>query len=196
MMAVPQFGFVFLSTTKTGSTAIENSFARHAQIVARRPASLKHMNVRAFNYSFAPILATHGYPRASYELVCVVREPIDWAASWWRYRSRPEAEGRPSYTGDMSFDAFADRVISGEVGLGSMAKFVQRKDGSMGIGRMWKYEHIDKLAEWMAQQIGIVTPSLRPANVSPDRHTVVSPSTRERLEEHYADHMALYESAI
>jgi len=196
MMAVPEFGFVFLSTTKTGSTAIENSFARHAQIVARRPVSLKHVNVRAFNYSFAPILATHGYPRSSYELVCIVREPVDWAASWWRYRSRPGAKGQASYTGDLSFDAFADRIISGEVDLGSLTNFVQRKDGSMGISQMWRYEHLDRMAEWMATKIGIVTPQLRPANVSPDRETVIAASTRARLEEHYAGHLALYEGAL
>jgi hypothetical protein len=196
MLAAPESGFVFLATTKTGSTAIENSFARHAQIVARRPVSLKHVNVRAFNFSFAPILATHGYKRGTYELVCVVREPVDWAASWWRYRSRPESAGRPSYTGDMSFDAFAEQIIAGEVDLGSLAAFVERKDGSIGIDRMWRYEHIDKMAEWMAAKIGIPTPPLKPANVSPDRQTVVAPSTRVRLEEFYARHLELYEAAI
>jgi len=196
MMAVPESGFVFLSTTKTGSTAIENSFARYAQIVARRPVSLKHITVRGFNHGFAPILNNHGYPRDSYELVCVVREPVDWAASWWRYRSRPEAAGKDSYTGDLSFDEFAEQIIAGEVRLGSMRNFVQRKDGQVGIDRMWRYENIDRMAEWMAQRIGIPTPPLRPANVSPDRETKVPPATRARLEEFYADHLAFYESAL
>ena len=68
---------------------------------------------QSFITSFAPILARYGYPRGRYELVCIIREPIDWTASWWRYRSRPATVGKASYTGDMSFDEFADRVIDG-----------------------------------------------------------------------------------
>jgi len=196
MMAVPESGFVFLATTKTGSTAIENSFARYAQIVARRPVSLKHINVRGFHHGFAMILNNHGYPRDSYELVCVVREPVDWAASWWRYRSRPEAEGKPAYTGNMSFDEFAERIIAGEVDLGNLDNFVRKGDGEVGIDRMWRYENLDKMAAWMAAQIGIPNPPLRPANVSPDRQTIASPSVRARLEEHYAAHKAYYEAAL
>jgi hypothetical protein len=195
MIAVPEFGFVFLSTTKTGSTAIENVFAPHAQIVARRPASLKHANAQAFLYSFAPILNNHGYPPDSYELVCVIREPVDWTASWWRYRSRPEAAGKPTYTGDMSFDEFADLVISGEVNLGNMRKFVSNKDGDIAVSTMFRYDRIDGAVAWMAERIGIPKPQLRPANVSPDRQTIISPATRARLEEHYADHLELYEAA-
>jgi hypothetical protein len=195
MLAVPEFGFVFLSTTKTGSTAIENAFAPHAQIVARRPASLKHANAQSFLHSFAPILNNHGYPRDSYELVCVIREPIDWTASWWRYRSRPEAAAKPAYTGDLSFDEFADQVIAGEVNLGNMKKFVSTKDGEVAVSTMFRYDRIDGAVAWMAERIGIPKPQLRPANVSPDRQTIISPSTRSRLEQHYAEHLALYEAA-
>jgi len=196
MMAVPESGFVFLSTTKTGSTAIENVFAPHAQLLARRPASLKHVNARAFLYSFAPLLNNHGYPRESYELVCVIREPVDWVASWWRYRSRKEAIGKPSYTGNLSFDEFAEQVISGEVKLGDMQAFVIAKDGSRAVSTMFRYDRLDGAAAWMAERIGIQKPQLHPANVSPDRRTVISPGTRARLEEHLADHAALYDAAI
>jgi hypothetical protein len=196
MIAVPESGFVFLSTTKTGSTAIENVFAPHAQIVARRPPSLKHITARSFYASFAPILSNYGYPPESYELICVIREPIDWVASWWRYRSRPEAAGRAAYTGDLSFDEFADRIIAGEVHLGNMRKFVSGQDGGVAVTTMFRYDRIDGAVAWMAERIGIPKPRLRPANVSPDRQTIVSPVTRSRLEEHYATHLALYEAAL
>ncbi len=195
MIAVPESGFVFLSTTKTGSTAVENTFARHAQISARRPPPLKHMTARSFARWFAPILENYGYPPESYELVCVIREPIDWTASWWSYRSRPETEGKAAYTGEMSFDEYADRVISGEVNLGNMRRFISDKNGNIAVSTMFRYDRIDGAVAWMAERIGIPTPRLRPANVSPDRQTVISPATRSRLEEHFAEHLALYEAA-
>ena len=194
MLAVPQFGFVFLATTKTASTAIENVFAPHAQIVARRPPSLKHTTARSFHTFFAPILEKHGYPRDGYELTCVIREPIDWTASWWRYRSRPDAR-KANYTGDMTFDEFAGRVIDGEINIGNMRKFVSSKDGEIAVSTMFRYDRIDGAVAWMAERIGIPTPQLQPINVSPSRQTSISPVTRARLEEHYADHLALYEAA-
>ncbi len=194
MFAVPASGFVFLATTKTGSTAIEDAFGPHAEIVARRPASLKHANVQSFMNSFAPILARHGYPRGSYELVCIIREPVDWTASWWRYRSRPDAR-KKNYTGDMSFDEFVGRVIDGEINLGNMKRFVSTKDGEIAVSRMFRYDRIDGAVTWMAERLGIPKPELPTVNVSPDRQTIISPSTRARLEEHYAEHLALYEAA-
>ena len=103
MLAMPKHGFVFLSTTKTGSTAIQQHLLQEAHFIARRPPSLKHTNARNFEREFAPILNRHGYPRESYELVCIVREPVSWAMSWWRYRSRRQLKGKPNFTGDMDF---------------------------------------------------------------------------------------------
>ena len=95
----------------------------------------------------------------------------------------------------MSFDEFADQVIAGEVNLGNMKKFVSTRDGEIAVSTMFRYDRIDGAVAWMAERIGIPKPHLRPINVSPDRRTIISPATRARLEEHYAEHLALYEAA-
>jgi hypothetical protein len=197
MFAAPQHGFVFLSTTKTGSTAVENVFTPYAQLVARRPPSLKHMNAQGYAASLQPLLAKHGFPRETYDVVCVIREPIDWITSWWRYRSRPAAAEKEAkkYAGDLTLDEFCERFMDGEFVLGNMARFVRLRDGSCGVDVMFKYDHLDDLVVWMSEKIGIDVPHLPPANVSPPREDLMSAGVRARLEEHMAEHRSLYEAA-
>lgn len=196
MMAMPHSGFVFLSMTKTGSTAIHQHFSRHAQVLARNPPRMKHMTAKTFTELVVPLLERYGRPRESYELMCIAREPVDWVGSWWRYRARPAMEGKPKSTANLSFDAFAEQIVNGKVKLGSSANFVSDKDGKVIVDRIYKFEHLDLAAQWMASQLKIEPPQLRSANVSPARENVISPSTRRLLEEHYAADLAVYESAI
>ena len=118
---MPQAGFVFLAMTKTGSTAVETAFQRHAQLVARRPPRMKHMTARTFDQVFVPVLEHYGHARASYEVLCIVREPVDWVHSWYRYRSRPAAADSDHSTAGLSFEEFAEQVVAGEVDLGRKA---------------------------------------------------------------------------
>jgi hypothetical protein len=195
MLAIPQHGFVFLSTPKTGSTAIENAFAGRSAIAVRQPPSLKHMTARGFERMIAPILDEHGFPRDSYQLVCVIREPVDWVGSWWRYRSRPEMTHRPGYTGDMSFDEFADGVVDRRIRIGNLKRFVLNAEGDLVVSKMFRYDRLDNAVRWMADQIDMEAPELRQTNVSPERPLTISPATRARLEERYAGLAALYEAA-
>lgn len=196
MMAMPHSGFVFLSMTKTGSTAIHQHFGRHAQVLARDPTRMKHMTAKTFTELVVPLLERYGRPRESYELMCVAREPVDWVSSWWRYRARPTMDGKPKSTAELSFDAFAEQIVGGKVRLGSSANFVSDKDGKVIVDRIYKFEHLDLAAGWMASQLKIEQPQLRSANASPPRANVISPGTRKLLEKHYAADMAVYESAI
>ncbi len=195
-MAFPDRGFVFLSTPKTGSTAIEDAFQRRAAFAIRRPPGLKHMPAKRFERLIAPILEEFGYSRDCYELVCVIREPIDWLASWWRYRSREELVGGPKYTGGMSFDEFANRVLDRDIKIGNLGRFVRGADGKDAVSTMFRYDHLDRAVAWMADRLGVKTPLLEQTNVSPRRTAELSAATRARVEQQFARQAELYEAAL
>jgi hypothetical protein len=195
MMAMAHAGFVFLSMPKAGSTALQRHFSRHAQILFRQPPGMKHMSAATFENVMAPWLERYGHPRSSYETMCLVRHPVDRAVSWWRYRSRPEASAEKS-TGDTTFAQFAEQLVSGEVPLGTAWNFVTTMDGTMLVDRVYRYEHLADAAAWMAERLDIAPPALDPTNVSPARDLQVDPGVRALLEEHYADDVRLYESAL
>jgi hypothetical protein len=195
MMAMAHVGFVFLSMPKAGSTALQRHFSRHAQILFRQPPGMKHMSAATFENVMAPWLERYGYPRTSYETLCLARHPVDRAVSWWRYRSRPAASAEKS-TGDTTFAQFAEQLVSGEVPLGTAWNFVTTMDGTMLVDRVYRYEHLADAAGWMAERLDIAPPQLDPTNVSPARDVDVDPGVRAMLESHYADDVRLYESAL
>ena len=186
MMCFADRGFVFLSMPKAGSTVLQKHFARHAMILFRQPPGMKHMSAVTFEAVMAPWLERYGHPRDSYETMCLVRHPLDRAVSWWKYRARPEAAGQPNWTGDLSFAEFADRLVSGEVPLGTSSNFVTDADGAVIVDRMYRYEHLDAATAWMSERLGIAAPALEPTNVSPAREGEMDAATRARLEEHFA----------
>jgi hypothetical protein len=195
-MAMTHAGFVFLAMPKAGSSVLQGTFAKHAQILVRHPPMAKHMSAARYERVFAPWLARCGYPRGSYETMCLVRNPLDRAVSWWKYRARPELRGKPNYTGEMSFAAFAEGLISGEIGLGTATNFVTDKDGQVIVDRLYRYDNLEVAAAWMASRLGIATPKLPQVNVSPRREADLDAGGRARLEEHFASDLALYESAL
>ena len=69
-------------------------------------------------------------------------------------------------------------------------------DGTVLVDRIYRYEHLADAADWMAERLGIAPPELDRTNVSPTRDSDVDPGVRAMLEEHYADDLRLYESAL
>lgn len=195
-MVMARSGFVFLAMTKTGSTAVERAFARHADLVVRRPPRMKHANARTFDKVFRPVLEHYDQPRDSYEVVCVVREPVDWAHSWWRYRARPEAAGNAGWTGETSFEEFAEQIVSGQLRLGTAHNFVRTQAGRPPVDRVYRYEHLDQAIAWMAGRLGVDVPPVEKVNTSPRIDDPIAPTTRARLEEHFAKDVVLHLNAL
>jgi hypothetical protein len=119
MLLAPRYGFVFLAIPKTGTSAIETAFRPYAQVATQGIPAIKHTRYAEFQRFLQPFLAAKDFPRDSYEVVCVFREPIDWLSSWWRYRSRGKLADHSStkhhrYTGELSFEQFARAYMEGD----------------------------------------------------------------------------------
>jgi hypothetical protein len=200
MLIAPARGFVFLAQTKTGSTAIESAFGPYAQIVQKNSPQLKHTRYARFERFLAPFLAASGWPRESYEVVCAFREPIDWLHSWWRYRSReaiadPSHRAHKNYTGNISFEEFARAYINGTHGfarVGRQAKMVRARPRQHGIDRIFRYERLDLLIEFLCEKVGEEVEVGR-SNVSPEVPYELSEECERELREYLTDEYRIYE---
>jgi hypothetical protein len=201
VIAAPRRGFVFLAMRKCASTAIENAIRPYGQIQMGGPPEFKHITYGRFHAHLAPLLKDLGYARDSYEVICMVREPVDWLGSWWRYRSRedlsdPKRKRHVDYTGDMTFDEFVDTFIAGEIRrVRSQAEFARAPDGSIGVDRVYRYENLGELISWLEARVGSEL-SLEHINVSPKRAVNLAPARRAALEEHLAEDFTLYDRAL
>jgi len=200
VLLAPRHGFVFLAIPKTGTSAIETAFRPYAQVAPQGIPAIKHTKYAEFQRFLQPFLAAKGFPRDSYEVVCVFREPIDWLSSWWRYRSRgkladPSNPKHHRYTGDVTFEQFACAYMESDNREGHQSRFVRARRGQTEIDRIFRYDRLDLLVEFLCEKIGEDV-DLEVKNVSPERSFSLSEECERELREFLQPEYRIYERAI
>lgn len=189
MLIFIQERLAFLATPKTGSTAIEMALGPRADIRISRNPRAKHTPLRKYRRFIEPFVKTLS-DRAP-DTMALVREPVDWLGSWWRYRSRDEIEGTPTSTKGLSFDAFVEAYLSDDppefARVGSQAQFLSDRDGEIGVSYLFRYEDMGAAVAFLERRLnGPVR--LERQNVSPRGEVALAPSLRRELESrHRAD---------
>ncbi len=187
---------------KCGSTSLETALAPYHEEVPGGPFR-KHFNVQKFHRFVRPRIETLGFDRADYELVSLFREPIEWLASWWRYRQRPFlAKKRPErFTGEMSFEEFAEHFLARDFGViqfrGHPAHFVSVGESSqIGMDRIFALDRPEAWVPWFSERVGAPL-EIEKLNRSRFRSAPeLSTGMRARLEEFFVaeydilDHLA------
>lgn len=185
---------VFLATPKTASTAIEVALESLATLAIQRPAELKHTPAHRYRRFLAPFLERQA--RAPFTVVALMREPVDWLGSWYRYRQRDDIADPARSTQGLSFEEFVTAYLSDPrpafADVGSQARFLS-SGGGLGVDRLFRYEALDAFLEFLEDRLGceIVLPQI---NVSPQGDLALSPATRARLEREAAEDFRLYRS--
>jgi hypothetical protein len=186
---------VFLAVPKTGTTAWARALGPHADIVVNDPPELKHAPVYRYNRFFRPLFAN--LMQTEMEVMAVVREPVSWLGSWYRYRQRPFLAGRPTSTEGLSFDQFVEAYLRGQrpefANVGSQSKFVERQPNGQGVDHLFRYENAARTIAFLEDRLG-VTLDLPLENVSPRVDLDLSPDLAERLRRKCADDFALWDS--
>jgi hypothetical protein len=185
---------VFLATPKAGSTAIAAALEPLAAVSIQRPPVLKHTNVRRYHRFIEPYL--NKASGAEFTSVALMREPIDWLASWYRFRRRDDLTDPSASTRDLSFDDFAraycmtPRPAVADVGAQSM--FLS-PPGKRRVDQIFRYEDIDRFIAFLEERLNFEI-ELPRVNISPQAETTLSPATRRLLETTMAPDFELYHS--
>ena len=190
-----RYGFTFLCMPKCASTSIERALRPYCELVTQGgnvPGTrLKHTNLRNYKKFLEPFINT--IASEPLETVCLMREPIDWLHSWYRYRKRDEIADTPRSTRGISFDQFCEAYMEGKVkGLGSQYRFITTEDGEIGVDKIFRYEELDKLKQYFEEKIGkeIEFPVM---NVSPKEERLLSPEVEAKLKEFLKKEYEIYE---
>ncbi|MGR3496725.1 gamma-glutamyl kinase [Citreimonas sp.] len=173
---------VLLSVPKTGSSALEQALASDASMAVLDPPELKHAPIYRYNRFFRPMFEKMGADRM--DIVAVVREPVDWLGSWYRYRQRDFLSGRPESTQGMDFDAFCRAYASGDrpdfADVGSQAKFVEPRPNGVAVTHLFRYEAMDAVTAFLSERLQRSV-ALPRANVSPRAPLDLSAETEALL---------------
>lgn len=186
---------VFLSVPKTGTTALETSLRDRADMVISDPPELKHAPVYRYNRFFRPMFDK--VCDARMETLAMMREPISWLGSWYRYRRRPYMRGRANSTHDVSFDDFVLAYMKGDkpgfARVGSQAKFLEPRPNGTSVDHLFRYEDMDRLVAFLEERLQTKILTDR-ANVSPQMNLTLSPEVEKRFRRKCAGEFELYES--
>lgn len=187
---------IFLALPKTGTTALETALEPAAAMVMRKSPNLKHTPAYRYDKYLKTYLGKCGLKNL--QTTCVVRHPVDWLGSWYRYRARPAKDGTPNSTKDMTFESFvaeyADDEPASWARVGHPPRFIRNNDGNMIIDHLYQYEQMDQLIAFFEERLGM-TIDLPQRNVSPTKDMTLSSKTLARLEVKHAQMFDDWESA-
>ena len=131
------------------------------------------------------------------ETVAVMREPVSWLGSWYRYRRRDSMHGHPKSTHEVSFDEFIDAYCRGNrppfANVGSQAKFLEPRPNGTSVDHLFRYEDQPKLLGFLQQRLNTIL-NLDRENVSPAMDLSLSPRMETKLRRKCPDEFALYDS--
>ncbi len=197
MMVFLKEKLVFFATPKTASTSIELALGTTCDIRISKVPNAKHTPYRKYQRLLEPFIMTLTGDEP--DTVAVIREPIEWLGSWYRYRSRDELHGAKNSTADISFDHFIESYLSDDpkpfARIGSQAKFMSDKDGNVGMSHLFRYEDIDGLVQFMQRRIGKQF-QLGRANQSPVVELELSPDLRSELKKVLAPDYEIYDRLL
>lgn len=187
---------VILSTPKTGSTALEAALGAAATVALARPPELKHTPAYRFQRLVRPWLQNSA-DGARFEAVALMREPVDWLGSWYRFRRRPDLDGTDRSTRGMDFAAFVRAYMADPrppaADVGGQARFLSGTDGAeLGVDRVFRYEAIDRFVAFLEDRLGLAI-ALPRVNVSPPGTTDLPPGLAADLRAHLASEYRIYD---
>lgn len=187
---------VFLATPKAGSTAIETALESLASVSVQRPPEIKHTPAYRYRRFLAPYLHSSAGGDA-FTVVALMREPIDWLRSWYRFRQRDDVQDSPRSTRGISFEQFAADYMTQpqppHAQVGAQARFLSGPEDGPGVDRLFCYERLDSFLGFLEDRLDceIILPRL---NTSPPAEVTLSPQMEQKLRAHMQPDIRLYES--
>lgn len=185
---------VVLATPKTGSSSIEAALESLSALPVTRPPELKHTPAYRYQRFIRPYLrASAG---GEFTAVALMREPMDWLGSWYRYRRREDVLSADRSTRDMDFATFVRGYMANPrpafADVGGQAKFLSgMNDAPLGVDRLFRFEALEEFVEFLEEQLDFAI-ELPRVNVSPEGELTLPPGLEQDLRAHLAPEYALY----
>ncbi|WP_322866109.1 gamma-glutamyl kinase [Aquicoccus sp. G2-2] len=195
MLIFSKAKLVVLSVPKTGTTALEAVLGPKAAIAISQPPELKHAPIYRYNRFFRPMVEK--FIGKDVDVVAVIREPVSWLGSWYRYRQRPFLDGRVQSTSGLSFPEFVEGYLAEPrkafANVGAQSKFIESRPNGTAVTRLFRYEAFGSFLAFLEARLETEI-DLPRVNVSGPADLALPASLETRLRETCAEDFALWET--
>lgn len=184
---------VFLATPKAGSSAVEAALEPLASVAMKRPDPLKHMSAQDYLSNLAPYLEAASGER--FTTVALMREPVGWLMSWYRFRQRDAFDGEEAAIRRHSFETFARAYVDPadplHAEIGRQSDVLADAEGKPLVDRIFRYEAIDRFVHFLEDRLDCAI-TLPRVNVPPAADVKLTRESESKLREAMAADVTLY----
>ena len=191
MLVFVKESLIIYSMPKTGTTSIDQALANRSTIrfSGTRNGGLKHISPSGFR-KWEKALEKQ-YPDKKFESCCVMREPIEWLGSWYRYRTRDALKNNPRYLGNITFNQFVKNICNGK-GVKPQSKnlfnFQSRfltRENKLIINRIFPYDKFQLFISYLNNKFNteINVPQTNVSPVSKSNELELESDTSEKLQQ-------------
>jgi hypothetical protein len=188
--------FVFVANTKAASTSIEAALLNHSEIARHGTPERKHVRLGEALGIYHFLFGQEKFAPARFFVFGVMRDPLDWIHSWYRYRRGNDiAAPLPAGMDFAAFWAAQDWNIRRADG----SKYLQRdmftgRDGAIAADVIIPYDRLDAMFPEICALLG-VPGGLPRRNVSRLVQPLdIAPALAAEMRDFYAEDYALWES--
>lgn len=187
---------VILTAPKTRTASLLAALEPHASIMFRDPPGVKNINLAEYQRQICKML--ENLSDGPFETFGIVRHPLDWMGSWYRYRQRDRLMGHQNSTHGISFDAFLSAYMSQDrphfARVGDQARFFKPRPDDQPLDHLFQYEQLDQAVAFLENRLGRQI-QLPQKNVSPKIDLPVSDENYDAFQSYAADQFTLWQSA-
>ena len=166
---------------KTASTSYIHALSPYATITVKGPPNFKHMSLQKFDKVLRPVLEHNS--QKTIETLAVIRHPLDWMSSWYRYRLRDSLDCSENSTAGITFDEFVEHYMRNDpprfARIGNQSSFLKPAGDRPKITHLFQYEDQISLVEFLKNRLEKEF-ELPVTNVSPKIRVQISPETEKK----------------
>ena len=186
MIYLPSANLVYVAVPKTGGTSTANAIRAYAD-----PATIYDTNDVAAMHRPASY-AKQMFPNA--HVVCVMREPIDWMFSKYRYLSGAAFSWDSVYTTrHQTFSRFVTRYLRGERPWPE--PYRTQAEYAQGADMIFQYEQMEQFVGFLSHRLK-ATVQMPRVNVSPARDFDLLPHLENEIREALSLDFSLWRDAF
>jgi len=186
--------FVFVANTKTASSSIEALLAPHAEISRPGGPAAKHSSIGQIRYVYSFLFNQPDHAPETFFTFGVMRDPIDWIGSWYRFRRGNKVEA--PLPRDLSFRDFWARqdwnIRRGDGTPNLQSNLFCNYRGEVMVDMILPYERLNDLFPRVLQGLGIAgaLPQLNVSALGPETLDIPADLV-DQMRAHYAPDYAL-----
>ncbi|MFQ6552138.1 gamma-glutamyl kinase [Aestuariibius insulae] len=197
MLVFWEQNLVLLAVPKTGSTALMSGLRKHVTMMVTNPPHLKHAPFYRYQRFLHPYFKQAG--GKTMETAAVIRHPVDWLSSWYRYRYRDDLVGKKNSTRGISFDEFVLEYAKTEdrkpfAQVGSQYQFVRNSEDEVGVTFLFQYEDQSRFLSFLKRRLDTEI-ELPIKNVSPKLDLSLSTEVEAELRRARPEEFTTWETA-